>query len=805
MSSRKSRILKSFGIVIAAIVIGAVGFVWISLESSLPPTTGVISGPAVSADVKITYDSMGIAQIWAVTEQDALFALGWLHASDRMFQMDLTRRFSQGRLSEAFGSMMLDLDTDQRRIGHVQLAREAQSAISSENRTKLEAYVSGINGYRTYGSPVPFEFRLLPIEFETWGIVDCLSILSFQMWFSDALQNRDEFLAKMVIDGYGNELRDLPLSYPSWGPSTVYQSQSSGSPDGIFKSPGRYVAEDIVRTGAARFSATYGSNAWVVAPERSESGEAILCSDPHLEITRLPGMWYYVGMHIEETEMDVMGVTIPGLPFFVMGHNGKAAWAFTAAGVDVTDYYREGVDPDDSSRYLETIDPSRGADSLVWREFYTVEDSISVSGQQQPVVETFRYTSRGPLVPDWDDGEYVYSERWAGRDVDFNEAVGSGFELAEVDSIAQFRRVVTSVGALDASWMYADAGGTIGYQLGTPVPIRGNSASPDAPLEGWNSAHQWQGYREHEEVPWAEDPDRGWLGSCNNQPGQTGDIAGNYAVDRILRLEELLRSQERFSVEDMYRFQMDLTDSFRARWTEVIAGLTPDVNDTVGVLESVAGWDGSCDTGSGAVGLVTVFVDELRDEIFADELGAKAAAIGRLTTYQVWFGESGRWIDDITTADTVESRQAVGARALQRAVDMCGAKRWGEMQTLVMQHPMATVPVVGSLLGLDHGPWPYGGSPGTLNASYHQRLGEASFSTIVGPSLRFVVDFSDIDAATMVLPAGNSGNPMSPHFFDFNEMWRKGERWNVPLSREKVFDRAISVLTLRSAEATAGG
>jgi penicillin amidase len=197
-----------------------------------------------------------------------------------------------------------------------------------------------------------------------------------------------------------------------------------------------------------------------------------------------------------------------------------------------------------------------------------------------------------------------------------------------------------------------------------------------------------------------------------------------------------------------------------------------------------------------AVGFVSVFLDELRDEIFTDELGTRASSIGRLTTDQVWFDRSDQWIDDITTSDTVETRLEIGRRALRRTLELCDRRRWGDMQTMTMQHPMAAVPIVGSLLGLGRGPWPHGGSPGTLNAAYHRRTGPASYSAIVGPSWRFVLDFADVDAATMVLPAGNSGNPMSPHFFDFNEKWRRGEYWTVPITHDRVFEEAVSVLTL---------
>jgi len=789
--------------VLAAILIGTVVAGRYMLTSSVAPTSGTIVLPDPTAAIEITFDSLGIPQIWAQTEYDGLYALGWQQAADRMFQLDLVRRISQGRLSQMLGDFTLDLDIDQRRIGHTRMARAAMADLSDDNRRRLQAYADGINAYKRHGAAVPFEFRLLPVTFNDWSVYDCLCVLSFEMWFSDALENRDRFFITLADDGHRDAVEGLPLGYPAWAPSTVPTKSRPRSSvdfnDGLLPSLAvgirEHLANNIARTGTRGFSATTASNAWAVSPGRSASGAALFASDPHLELGRLPQFWYAAGLHITESDIDAVGITIPGLPFFVMGHNGRAAWAFTAGGIDITDYYEERLHPHDSTQYLAAIDPLRGSDSLVWAVLDIVHDSIPVAGRDSALPVTYRLTARGPVTIETNDPLTVYTQHWAGYDADLDEVVTAGFELMQTNEFETFRQTVTSMGTLNANWMYADIEGTIGYQLGTPVPIRGNPEFR-LPLPGWIADNAWRGYLPLDATPHTENPPTGWLATCNNRPAAEPDIPGAYFADRILRITSLLESKEIFTVDDMQRFQMDRVDAWLLRWKPELLRLLDVVNDTTGARAALAGWDGSTDTASLATTLVRSFVDDLRPTLFGDELQNYAGEIGQLTIEAAYFDSVSAWIDDRTTPDYIETRDDIGRRALTSALEKVAGRPWGKLQQLVMQHPMAAVPIVGSLLDLKRGPWPWGGSAGTLNSSFSFPSDSGRYDVVVGPSWRFVIDFAEVDAATMVLPAGNSGNPMSEHFFDFFNSYQSGERWNVPISRERVDARTVSRLTL---------
>ncbi len=806
MKTRSRRVLIGTLFTMVALVTGLAIAAWLKFGDTLPPSEGAIRLAGLDGPVEITADSMGIAQVWAETEHDALFGLGWLHAADRMFNIDFLRRVSQGRLSAMLGPTTVEFDMERRRDGHVATSRNALDRLSPANRTRLQAYTDGVNACAQSGVEPPLEFILLQKPFEEWRVFDCLTLLNFMTWYSDALQNRDGFFASLAHAGHADAVRALPIEYPAWAPTTVRAARTERRPasGSLREQAACLLAQSVLESGASSFTPARSSNAWAVAPSRSASGQALFCSDPHLEIARLPQFWYAVGLHVRQTGLDVIGITIPGLPFIVMGHNGRAAWAFTAGGVDVVDYYIERRNPTDSTQYLERIDPARGADSLVWRTMEIIRDTIEIALEDTIASFTILRTHHGPARAEWSGPDSLYVIRWAGQDNDLDAATTSGFNLMRIADFESFRASVASMGALNANWMYADRDGNIGYQLGTPVPVRGD-ASPYLPLDGWVPENDWDGYLPPDQAPWSLNPPEGWLANCNNKAADSPNIPGSFAADRILRISDLLQSQELFSVADMQEFQLDRTDVYRLRWRSLVDAAGALLTDTTGSLAAVRAWDGSTDTASLAISLVVVFLDELKKEVFGDELPAHANEIGRLTLDEVMFGGDSVWVDDVTTASRVESRLEIARRALERSLHMIGGRKWGQVQTFTMAHPMAGVPLVGRFVDLSFGPWSWPGSPGSLNASFHERTGAASFRTIVGPSWRFVVDFADVDGATMVLPAGNSGNPLSPHFFDFFEMWRNGERWNVPLSRERVYARAVSILTLEPDESAKVG
>lgn len=737
---------------------------------SVPITEGELYTDGLQQPVEITCDSMGIPQIWAADVADGYFALGYQHAADRLFQMELTRRIAQGRLSEMLGRMTYDLDVQQRHIGHSRLALAAVDSLSESNRQVLRAYCDGINAYADQCRALPFEFRLVPIEFEPWSPYDCLSVLSYLTWFSNALMASDRFHLELY-EKLGQEAAGYLPSYPDWAPVTVGSKSLSSSVSSPNVDLGTLTMTNI-RELACQPVTVGGSNAWAVSPNRSQSGRAMLAADPHLEVGRLPQFWYAVGLHLASDSTNVLGITIPGLPLVVMGHNGQAAWAFTVGGIDVTDYYREQLNPEDSLQYL-TVDG--------YQNFELIVDSIPIAREALPAEITIRTSHHGPVMLQADDDGSVYSMRWAGFDADLNAALTSGLELRRVANFAGFCDLATNMAALDASWIYADSGGNIGYQLGTPIANRDRMTAA-FPQDGWTGEHEWQGYRPPYQTPRTNSPDQGWVASCNNLPQRSDDLFGTFAFDRIARIGSLLDEYERFTPAQMQAMQLDSISTHWLRWKPALAEAVFALGDTL-LARRIQTWSGDCGTDSEVAPLMAKFLQQLKRLAYADELGELAGSASRALIET-----------ELSEADSSMSEMVLGAA--REAVNFSTGRKWGEIQSLRMRHPMSAVPVLTDLLDLERGPWPWGGTPGTLNASWYQKHSDSTYQTVVGASWRFVIDFADPDAATMVLPAGNSGNPMSDHFFDFFDRYRTGGRWTVPLSREKVYARTKDTLTL---------
>ncbi len=779
-----------------AVVLGGGFYVYFWIKNSAPVTSGSISSDAIDRPIEITFDKMGIPQIWAETEHDGYFALGYLHAADRLFQMDMARRMSQGRMSELLGELTLPSDKRQRQIGHNRIAAEAINRLSENNRRKLQAYTSGVNFYRKTARSLPFEYLLLGADFEEWTVYDCLTLLSFQSWFSDALQNHDEFFLKLS-ESVGEELaKSLCFVYPDWAPVTVPEAEVVGFKN--YEIPAFEFPQKMTQAKAewtehhTPYLMTNSSNAWVVGPGKSKSGQAMLASDPHLQINQLPQFWQMIGLHIKETNLNTLGISTPGLPFVIMGHNGTAAWAFTAGGVDITDYYLEELNAEDSTLYRT---PSG------WEKLEFAVDTILVAGLDSNIILKTSITRHGPLFDNLSESNKTYSFRWAGYDVDLNLSCSAAFALQKVTSFEEFRKIVTSLGALDAGWLYADRNGNIGYQLGTPVPIRA-SANCCLPLPGWNSENDWKGYYPLSQTPHSFNPEQNWLASCNNLPSRAPEfpeLSGTFMPGRIMRITELMTKNETISSADLNKFQNDRTDLYLLRWkTTMVAALSE--SGEAALAEMIQNWDGNTFVESRETSIAVEFVEQLMKFIFQDELGELYNGVRSFWVNEVFDNDSLHfWFDDIGTKGAIETATDISAKAMSAALKIVDGRSWGAMNSLSMNHPMGQVPLIPGFLNLNHGPWEWPGTASTLNASYIVSNSDSSYSTVVGASWRFVIDFADVDQAEFVLPSGNSGNPMSEHFFDFYDFWRYGGEWKVPLSYERVKDKAVSVLIIEPA------
>ena len=525
------------------------------LARSVPPREGAVRAN-VSQPVVVTFDAKGIPQIWAKTDADAFFAMGWLHASDRLFQMELVRRLSRGELSEVFGAVAFDADVHQRRIGFARRARAAK--LDGPARDAMQRYADGVNTFIADARLLPPEFVVLGLKPRPWTIEDCLAISGYQTWFSHELMDQDGKVQKLV-EKLGVQATTLANASHPWSPPTV---------------------PDLRITGA--------SNSWVVAPSRSSSGAALHASDPHLSIDQAPGLWYLAGLHSEEG-LNVVGVTYAGAPFVVMGHNDHIAFSFTVASVDVIDSFHD-------------------APRNVLRE------EIRVKGEDRPRVLEVKQGARGVMIDD------TTSLHWAGFDFEPAAAVDAAWRLQKTRDFAAFRSVVTRFGALDANWIYSDRAGNIGYQLGAPIPIRDydsyvrqQASDPRTAWRGYRALDETphafnppQGFlASSNNQPVGE--------------GFPYRIPGFYDPWRIARATTILEKLSSASPREMQAMQLDLTSGLAARWKGLAAqgAKAAGLGEEARMLES---WDARMNPDSRAATLFAAWWRRLPRAIFEDEL-----------------------------------------------------------------------------------------------------------------------------------------------------------------------------------------
>jgi penicillin amidase len=374
------------------------------------------------------------------------------------------------------------------------------------------------------------------------------------------------------------------------------------------------------------------------------------------------------------------------------------------------------------------------------------------------------------------------------------EITAGAAALQKAKTFDEFRRAVTRFGALDANWIYSDRAGNIGYQLGAPVPVRNYDTYVRQKADDPNTL--WRGFRALDETPHALNPQQGYLASCNNQIVSAkwpDPIPGFYDPYRIARANALLPMKR--TPADMHAMQHDLVSGLALRWKDLAtAGMgKAHLDEHLSDFLDHGGWKGDMSADSRAAAIFAAWWRRLPKAVFEDELGSDWES-GRFLLEQAL--TTGIAIDDVRTKE-VETLVDISARAMREAVVIADDRTWGEACKQVIEHPLARVRVLDWFLDLNRGPFPGRGDGGALNANFYSYDDESkSFRTRLGPSMRFVLDWSDVDAFTLTGALGQSGNPFSPHYDDFLPMMRGGEAWNVPFAREKVYARKTSLLRL---------
>ncbi len=768
---------------LAPIVLGAL------LGRRLPVTRGSIAVDGVAGAVTIRRDRWGIPHVDATTDDDAWFGLGFCEGQDRAFQLESLVRVVRGTVAALVGPIALPVDRLSRRIGFAHVGRAEVGMLHPGVRGSVEAFARGVNAGRTRGlRRRPHELALLRARITPWTAADVVGVLKLQSFALSS--NWDVELARLHIllaDG-PEALRDLDPEYPSWQPVAV---------------PPGARAEGVARAREAAAALTGlsgmgGSNSWVLAVSRTATGRPLLANDPHLGPV-VPGPWYLA--HLRTPDWAIAGAAFVGGPAFPIGHNGHGAWGVTAGLADTTDLFMEEIGPDGAS--------VREGDAFVPCEVRL--ERIEVKGAS-PVEERVLVTRRGPIVGPALAGE-VHALSLRATWLDPAPADGL-LSLHRVRSFDEFRAAFARWREVSLNMVYADVRGTIGYQLIGEVPRR-LQGDGSIPLDGRSSGAGWRDDPvPYDAMPHATDPASGYLATANTKPqADTPDLGVDF-IDgyRLGRIVERLEERRDWDARTTRELQMDVTSipwrELRPTLLDAIAGHA-ELIDAAGLLER---WDGRVAASSPAAALFELFVADVSVRVaelrapksYAYAVGRGFDAIVPLTILAVrrvghlvrilrerpegWCGHP--W-PELIRASMASAWTSLAARSKDGRLP-----GWGEIRPLRLRHAFTGRRPIDK--AFDLGPFPWGGDANTVAQAAVDPLLPTS-NPLAIPTVRTVIDVGGWDEARFVLPAGQSGNPCSPHYDDQLPLWRRGDAVPMPFSEEAVAKATKETLRLEPA------
>jgi penicillin amidase len=770
---------------VAAVLVLAAGggFLWLS-RRALPRRSGEFAIPGLASPIEVAWDSWGTPYVTAASGRDATAALGWLHADDRFFQMEMGRRAAAGRLSEVFGERTIEVDEHFRELRLRKTAERMIDGLSAESRDWLEAYAAGVNAWlESRHGRLPPEFALLGIHPEPWRPADSLGFLFLMandLSFWDGRPEEERFA---WLRAFGPErARELEGHADAWIAPEIEQLAKSLS--------GRELA-------APRAEGPPGSNNWTVGAERSASGHPLVANDPHLAF-RLPGVWYQV--LLRSPDYEVSGMTLPGLPGVVLGRNAHLAWAFTNVMLDDQDLFFEQLDA--GGRNVR-----RG---LGWSPVERETERIRLDNDKEIDFEVAA-TDRGALLPaDPARGLPARTLAWTayqpGDPLAALVAVGRAKAVAEIpDAIGSYSCPAQNLVAAD------DAG----HLLWTPIGRAPERAVGDGrfPSPGWVESYGWRGLRPRAGNPRFDDPGDGLLVTANADvagPAAPAWLIADYDTPyRADRIRERLLARSRWSPAEIGALQNDVVSRFAL---EMVAAWCADreEGDAERACAALRGWNGEMAI-HGESALFTLVERAMSQAIFDDEARAHHLPPfgGREQLAGLFAGRlAASWFDDVSTP-AVETRAAVVAGALARGwretVARFGADpalwSYGAMHTLTFRHPLGSLPGIGRWW--NRGPFARPGSATTVNAAFGSWHGDA-IQVAAGPSMRLIADAGDPEATLSILPGGESGHPADPHYADQLPLYLAGELRPVPWSAAKIAAATVSTSRLVPAPPSAG-
>lgn len=771
--------LVTIAVLLAVVLLAGVIAVPALRKSGLPELNGEKSLSALTAEVKVIRDERGVPHIYASNEHDLYFMTGYITAQERLWQMDMVRHATQGRLSELFKRDMFETDIFLRALGMQEKSRMVLEKEDPEILATLQAYADGVNAWITEcGKKLPPEFRVLGYEPEPWTMVDITNIIGFIGWdlassnLSNEISNY-KLGMKLGAEKAAELIADWNLVDEVVFPDFRLDDKLT---DKALKAVSSM--EKLEELGIVTLS---GSNNWAVSGSRSETGKPILSNDMHLGFN-VPGFWLQVHQVIPG-KLNVTGVLFPGEPFIIAGHNDRIAWGMTNLGVDDIDLFVETVDST-GNNYLYNGE---------WLPFRDVEHTLKMTDDSSQT-RVLRYTHHGPVISGMQNiDDVVLSMCWSGYD--YSDEIKAVYLLNRAGNWDEFRTALSYFRSISQNFAYADVDGNIGLNTGGGVPVRKGTGL--LPRRGDTDEYEWKGYVPFELLPSSFNPEEGFISSANQRTVDSSYpffISGEFSMPyRIMRIREMAGEKQVLGIEDFKRMITDNHSSYAKMLTPMIlkgAETLSDPGETEKkAIDELRGWNYAMDASLVAPTLFEFIRMEMAYQLLGDELDELyGAALGRqhdFYLYRLMKEGPDEWVDNVNTPEE-ESLETIIARSISAALDTLTARyggygeqwQWGRIHTITLEHPMGGVKILDRVLKLNSDTYGVGGSYHTVEPYAFRD----NFKAHHGASERHIFNTADWDESFTVIPTGTSGIPGSPFYLSQTETYVNNGFYSEPFS-----------------------
>ena len=789
------KIVKKIVLVLVVIIISAAlaGVVYIMYLK--PKYEGEVALQNIEKETTVYFDEFGVPHIYAASNKDAMTALGYVHAQDRLWQMELMRRIAPGRLSELFGSVALKNDKFFSGLGIEAASAKAIAALDKKSQSYqlTMAYLDGINDFLENGA-TPIEFQLIGVEKQKFTIEDVYNIYGY-MSFSFAMAQKSDPLMTDIRTKYGVEyLKDLGLD----GSFTSLQIKNAKEKPQEYAAISKAVAALLDNSPIPPF---VGSNSWVIAPQKTKNEKVIFANDPHIGFSQ-PGTWYEA--HIVTTEMELYGCYLAGTPYPLLGHTRDYAYGLTMFENDDIDLYQEENNSADANQYKTPTG---------YETYVSVERTIKVKDSSDYVLSV-KTSRHGPIMNDLIDGldsknpvamSWIYTQ----QPLHILDAV---YQLSHAKSKADFQKGVSLIAAPGLNVMYGDAKGNVAWWATGKLYKHNEGVNTNFILDGASGDDDITEFLDFSKNPSAENPEWGYVYSANNQPEAVdGFLYPGYYLpeDRAKRITQLLDSKSNWDKEAVSKMMVDNTSLVSPVVTKALIttinqdGFSENELNAIGVMQK---WQGTNNLNDVAPTIYNKWIYFYLKNTFEDELGAEGFKhflethlMKQIVANQIT-KEQSLWWDNINTKSKKESRSDIITKSFKEALasleNQLGTSienwTWDKVHLVEYQHPIGKIAVFRHLFNV--GPFAVAGANEVINNQFYDFSDKSNYEVKGGPSTRRIVDFSDIENSWSILPTGQSGNPFSSHYKDQADLYNAGKFRKMKMNKEEIIQSSTKLI-----------